>query len=90
MATVWVPALLRDLTGDRETVEVAGRTVGEIIDALEARFPGMRGQLCRGTGLRPGLAVAVDTQIARLGLSQPVGETSEVHFLPALAGGAEP
>lgn len=88
MPVVWIPALLRDLTGDQETVAVAGQTVGEVIDALDERFPGIRDRLCRGAGLRPGLAVAVDTQIARNGLSQPVAETSEVHFLPALAGGA--
>lgn len=87
MPIVWIPAQLRDLTGGRETVELPGRTVGEVVAALNRHYPGARDRLCRGDALRPGLAAAVDSQIARLGLSQPVGESSEVHFLPAIAGG---
>ena len=87
MATVWIPALLRDLTGGQETATVAGSNVREVIDALEQRFPGIKDRLCENDGLRRGLAVAVDTQVSRLGLQQPVSETSEVHFLPALSGG---
>jgi molybdopterin synthase sulfur carrier subunit len=89
MAIVWVPALLRDLTQGQETVDVSGRTVGELVDALELRYPGIKSRLCQGTSLRPGLAVAVDSLHARLGLAQPVAEQSEVHFLPAIAGGAD-
>src|SRR5262249_35777389 len=58
-----------------------------IIAALEERFPGIRERLCSGHGLRPGIAVAVNSQIATLGLMQPVPENSEVHFLPAVSGG---
>jgi len=87
MAVVWIPVLLRDLTGGVETVEVPGRTVGEVVAALDERYPGVRARLCQGATLRPGLAAAVDSQVARLGLAQPVGTASEVHFLPAIAGG---
>jgi len=44
-------------------------------------------RLCDGENLRSGIVVVVDTEAARLGLSQPVGEASEVHFLPAIGGG---
>ena len=88
MATVWIPSLLRDLTGGQETVAVAGSSVRQIIDALDRSYPGMKDRLRDAHGLRPGIAVAVDTQVARLGLAQPVGEHSEVHFLPAVGGGA--
>jgi molybdopterin converting factor small subunit len=66
---------------------VPGNTVRQIIDALEAAYPGIKARLCDANGLRPGLAVAVDSEIARLGLSQAVAEESEVHFLPAVSGG---
>ena len=89
MATVWIPPQLRDLTGGQETVTVAGANVRQIIAEVDRVFPGIRERLCDGDGLRSGIAVAVDTQVARLGLLQPVGETSEVHFVPAIAGGAE-
>jgi sulfur-carrier protein len=88
MATVWIPPQLRDLTAGQVTVSVPGATVGQVIDALDRTYPGVRGRLTEGNALRPGIAVAVDTQIARRGLLQPLGEHSEVHFLPAVSGGA--
>lgn len=87
MPTVWIPALLRDLTGGHETAAVAGSTVGEVIESLEAQFPGIRSRLCDGASLRSGIAVAVDTQLARRGLREPVSPNSEVHFIPAISGG---
>jgi molybdopterin synthase sulfur carrier subunit len=86
MPTVWIPSLLRDLTG-RETVSASGDNVREIIESLEKMFPGIKARLCSNGGLRDGLAVVVDGQVGRRGLLQPVGEKSEVHFLPAISGG---
>jgi molybdopterin synthase sulfur carrier subunit len=86
--TVWIPALLRDLTGGRETVRVDGQTVRQVIASLDRLYPGIKQRLCDGDMLRPGIAVAVDTQLAPLGLLQPVREGGEVHFLPAVSGGA--
>ena len=60
MALVWIPPLLRDLTGERETATVPGANVGQVIEALEQQFPGVRGRLCQDGALRPGLAVIVD------------------------------
>ena len=85
--TVWIPSLLRDLTGGRETVRVDGQTVRQVIAALDRLYPGIRQRLCDGDTLRPGIAVAVDTQVAPLGLLQPVRAGGEVHFLPAVSGG---
>ena len=87
MPRVWVPALLRDLTAGHEVVAVPGSRVGEVIDELERLHPGVRARLCDEHGLRPGVAVVVGTEVSRLGLRQPVGPDSEVHFLPAIAGG---
>ncbi len=87
MPVVWIPSLLRGLSGGKDKVVVAGATVGEVIEHLEQQFPGMKDRLCDAGGLRRGLAVSIDTQLARFGLSQPVGENSEVHFLPAIGGG---
>lgn len=88
MATVWIPALLRDLTGGRETLAVPGETVRQLIDNLDAAYPGMRERLCQDGRLRPGLAVVVDGEVSRQGLRRRLDEGSEVHFLPALSGGA--
>jgi molybdopterin converting factor small subunit len=87
MAQVWIPPLLRDLTGGSETASVPGANVGQVVEALERRFPGVRGRLCPGGALRPGLAVIIDGQPGRYGLLEATGPDSEVHFVPAIAGG---
>ena len=78
---------MRDLTGAQQQVNVPGKTVGQVIDALDAAYPGMRGRLCDGDRLDPAVAVAVDGRIARLGLLAPVGEQSEIRFLLTISGG---
>jgi molybdopterin converting factor small subunit len=88
MAVVWIPALMRHLTHGQESVNVDGATVGALIDALESRYPGIKTRLCQNGQMRAGLAVIIDTQVARGGLEESVGATSEVHFIPAIAGGA--
>lgn len=87
MPRVWIPSLMRDLTGGREVVVVDGTRVGEVIDHLERLYPGVKERLCADGALRPGIAVIVDTEVTRLGLRHPVGPDSEVHFQPAIAGG---
>jgi len=87
MVKVFIPPLLRDATGGLEEVELAGRSVRQIVSALEARYPGIRERLCEGENLRPGLAVAVNGTVSSLGLLQKVADGSEVHFLPAVGGG---
>jgi hypothetical protein len=87
MALVWIPPLLRDLTSGSETANVPGANVGQVIESLERQFPGVSGRLCPGGELRPGLAVIVDGQVGRFGLLETTGPDSEVHFLPAIAGG---
>ena len=87
MAVVWIPALMRPLTAGQESVPVAGATLREVIDALDAKFPGIKDRLCQGDAVRPGLSVVIDGQIVRGGFSEAVQENSEVHFIPAIAGG---
>ena len=78
---------MRDLTGGEERVSVPGETVGQVIDALDVAYPGIKRRLCQGDRLDPAIAVFVDGRIARLGLSEGVAEGSEVRFLPAVGGG---
>jgi sulfur-carrier protein len=87
MPVLWIPPLLRELTGGEETIRVHGETVRQALDHLEAVHPGVRARLCEGDRLRPGLALVVDGRASRLGLAQRLSESSEVHFLPLIAGG---
>lgn len=87
MATVVIPSLMRDLTTGRARITVPGRTVRAVIEALEGRYPGVKARLCEGDRLVATVSVSVDGRHARLGLSQPVRDTSEIRFLPAIEGG---
>lgn len=87
MPVVWIPSLLRTFTGGAEKVVVPGTTVLEVIEHLDARYPGLKARVCEDERLKPHIAVAVDGEITPEGLLERVRETSEVHFLPALSGG---
>jgi molybdopterin converting factor small subunit len=84
---VWIPALLRDLTGGQQKISVPGDTVRQVIENLEASYPGVKERLLDGDRLRPSIAVAVDGEISALKLRHRLAESSEVHFLPAISGG---
>ncbi len=88
MAVVWIPALLRDLTGGLERVSVEAATVADAIQILESRFPGFRARLCEDGRLRPAMNVIVDGVVSRQKLRQRLSDDSEVHFLPAISGGS--
>ena len=87
MASVFIPALMRKLTGGRERVTATGRTIGQIIDNLESQFPGIRAQLLDGGDLKASIAVSIDGEMATGGLLEPVDETSDIYLVPALSGG---
>jgi sulfur-carrier protein len=87
VAVIWIPSLLQSLTAGEDKVVVSGGTVGEIIDNLEARFPGVKDRLVQGSEIRPHIAVAIDGDVSPEGLEQDVQESSEIHFIPALSGG---
>lgn len=87
MAVVFVPALLRDLTGGVDSVTLPGQTVREVIEQLDDRCPGVKARLMTGDQLRPDIAVVVDGAVTRRRLRHRLEENSEVHFLPAISGG---
>jgi molybdopterin synthase sulfur carrier subunit len=87
MAVVHIPALLLSVTGGERELVVNGTTVQELIDQLEIRHPGLKRRLVEGDRLRAGLSVFVDGAARREGLNSEVSPQSEVHFIPAIAGG---
>lgn len=87
MATVFIPPLLQALThGDRE-VSIAATSVRQVVERLEALYPGVKDVLVEDDDLKPHIAVAVDGEVSILGLMERVDADSEVHFIPALGGG---
>ncbi len=90
MSTVFIPAVLRPAVGGVKSLDLAGSTVGELVDALLERHPGLGGQLLTPDGeLNRFVNVYVNGQDVRYleGLATPVGERDEVRLLPAMAGG---
>jgi molybdopterin synthase sulfur carrier subunit len=87
MPTVHIPAPMRSLTGGEAQVQVSGETLGEVIDALDAAYPGLKARLVDGAKLRGGVAVFIDDQSPLGGLRAKVGPDSLVYFAPAIAGG---
>ena len=88
MPVVWIPALLRDLTGGEENATVSGETVQQAIENLDGRYPGIKERLCEERRLRASIAVIVDGVASRQRLRHRLTETSEIHFVPAISGGS--
>ena len=87
MAIVMIPPLMRDLTGGQDKVSVPGKTVAQVIEALDAVYPGVKARVSDSNRLATGVAVSVDGVIARLGLRAPVKAESVLRFLPVIEGG---
>ena len=87
MALVFIPTMLQPLTGGVKHTECQGRNVRQIIDSLDAQYPGIKARLVEDGEIRSNLAVAIDGDVARMGMLERVSEGSEVHFVPAIAGG---
>ena len=60
----------------------------QIVENLEKAYPGMKERLVESNRIKPNISVAVDGEVTPLGMLEKVGENSEVHFLPAIGGGA--
>jgi molybdopterin converting factor small subunit len=86
MAKVHVPAPLRTLTDGQSDVEADGATLGELIDRLDEKHPGIRARLVEEGRLRPGMAAFIDG-VQSTGLQTKLNPDSEVYFSPAISGG---
>ncbi len=88
MATVFIPSLMQSLTDGEKQVQVEGTTVRQIINNLDGRYPGFKDRLVEDDRVKPNISVAVDGEVTPLGMLEKVNDDSEVHFLPAIGGGA--
>lgn len=87
MVNVFIPALLRKLTGGKDRTVATGATLREIINDLERQFPGFRDRVVENGDLAGSIAVSINSEVITGGLSEPVPTESEIHFVPAIAGG---
>jgi sulfur-carrier protein len=90
MATVRIPTPLRKYTQGQEEVHIIATDVRQLIDALEAAYPGIRERICDDKGaVRRFVNIFVADEDIRFldGLTTPVKDADEVSIVPAIAGG---
>ena len=88
--TVVLPGALRARADNRARVQVAGRTIQEVIIALDEAHPGLRFNLCEETGeVRQYVNIFLGGENIRYlqGLATPVPAGATVHVLQSVAGG---
>ena len=80
------PNLVRLFPNAVRRVELRASTLGEMIDALDARWPGMRDRLCDS---RPAIRRHINVFVAgrRATLETPLAAGAEVAVLTAISGG---
>ena len=89
-AKVRIPAPLRKLTKEQPVVDVAGKTIDEILVNLEKSYPGMKERICDENGqIRRFINVFVNGEDIRFkeGSKTVVAEGAEISIIPAIAGG---
>ena len=88
--TVKIPTPLRKLTSGATSVDADGATIGEVVAALEAAYPGMKERLVDDSGdLRHFVNIYLNGEDVRYldGLNSAVGDKDELSIVPAVAGG---
>jgi len=86
---VRIPAALRTLTGGADEVKAVGGTIGEVIDDLDQRHPGMKDRLVDAKGVRRFINIYVGEDDVRFtgGLGTELKSGDQVSIIPAIAGG---
>lgn len=90
MVSVGLPSYLQQFADGKERVEVEGRTVAEVLDALGKQHPGVRSRVLTERGeIRPHINVFVGERNCRFekGLVTAVPDGAEVLILAAVSGG---
>ncbi len=88
--SVRIPTILRTYTGGESEVTADGADLGEVLDSLEASYPGIKARILDDGGdLRRFVNVYVGNEDVRfldgLGTATPAG--SQLSIIPAVAGG---
>jgi molybdopterin converting factor small subunit len=87
---VRIPAPLRTLTGGKDEVAAAGATVGEVIEDMEKKHPGIKDRLLDAKGVRRFVNIYVGEEDVRFleGLKTVLKAGDSISIVPAIAGGS--
>ena len=78
---------MQELSSGEQRVNVQGNNIRQVIDNLDAVYPGFKDRLVEDGRVKPNISVAIDGEITPLGMLEKVMEDSAGHFLPAISGG---
>lgn len=87
---VRIPTVLRSYTGGAAEVSAEGQTVGQVLDHLDAVYPGIKGRILDDQGgVRRYVNVYVGNDDVRFadGLATVTADGVQVSVIPAVAGG---
>ena len=85
--TVHIPSALRSYTRQKSAVEVGGRTVAEVLSALDRRYPGLRFRIITEQDtIRPHIRIFVNETQAQT-METSLGPDDEIYIVCALSGG---
>ncbi|CAN5713185.1 MoaD/ThiS family protein [soil metagenome] len=87
---VLIPTPLRTYTGGAAKVQGSGRSIAEVLENLNANFPGLKDRICEADGeIRRFVNVFVNGENVRKlsGAATPVESGDEIGIIPAMAGG---
>lgn len=91
---VTIPTALRPQTGNHESVDVPGATVGEALATLTSQYPELGQRLFKGGSAEGGevnrfINIYVNDEDIRFldNLGTPVKGGDEISIVPAIAGG---
>ena len=85
--TVYIPTPLRSYTHQKGEVDAQGGTLGEILAALDRRYPGLRFRIITEQDtIREHIRIFVNEEQAR-DLSASLRPDDQIHIVCALSGG---
>ena len=88
--TVKVPTVLRKIMGGNDSIPMQSGTIDQLIDGIEAQYPGVKAKLCDTDGkLRRFINIFVNGEDIRFlaGAATVVEDGAEVSIVPSIAGG---
>jgi len=90
MIKVRIPTPLRPLTKNQGEVDVTAGSIADLVNTLEASYPGIKARLCDDSGeLRRFVNIYVNEEDIRFlkGKDTALKTGDEVSIVPAIAGG---
>lgn len=90
MTTIRIPSPLRKYTGGQSKVEGRGTNISELLESLEAQYPGIKSRLCDDSNqIKRYVNVFINEEEIRTlqGVETAIAERDEISIVPAMAGG---